>query len=264
MICKKLSIFLVLILSLFIFSGCSEEIDCSSQDTDYLKYKLDEETQTCIISKEIPKNKCGNGVAEDGEAYCNCPDDVLKDDSKFGCEGTKGDYLEKSCDEFTKSCVLTQNDKVVEETKSLEFKNSDLVFNAKAVYNSPFILNIAKENTVKFDISLLKFASIAKKYKNIFVKELRVEDSKSNILASIDYNEQITSVGDKLSIKEIGFADTKEYELKNSLKLRLVVSYDVEYYDKEGYLLRTEPKIETLSASLSKFWILNPNFYEDE
>jgi len=261
---SKIFLSILFLLSLFLFSACGEDIDCSKQDTKYLKYKLDEETKKCVISQEIPKDECGNGVTEDGESYCNCPDDVDKMHPKYGCDGELGEYLEKSCNEFTKECAFTQNKKVVEETKSLEFKNSDLTLSTKVIYNSPFILNTAKENSMKFDIELLKFGSTDKKYKNILIKDLRIEDSSSNVLANIEYNENLANLGSKLSIKEVGFADTKKYDTTSTLKLKLVISYSVDYLDSQGYVTKTVPKVETLISSIPRFKIINPNFYEEK
>lgn len=259
---KKFSLFLLVALSLFLFSGCGEEIDCSSQDSTYIKYKLNEDTDICEVAKEIPEDECGNEIPEEGETYCNCPKDVGKSHPKLGCFGSKGTYLNKSCDDFTKTCVLSQNNKVVKETKSLEFKNSDLVFNTRAEYNTPFILHTVENNEISLEISLLKFGSSSKNYKNIFVKELRIEDSKSNILATIDYDQQVTGVGSTLKPMSTALADTKEYDFTSTLKFKLVVSYEIEYLDSQGYVTKTVPKIETLSSSLSKFKIINPNFYE--
>lgn len=260
---KSKSIFLILgiLISAFIFSSCSEP-DCTGSNTVYKTYTYDKELKVCVVSKEIPKDKCGNKIKEDGETFCNCPTDVEKSNKEFGCQGNYGDYLSYQCDDFSKECVLAENDKVIEETKSLQFKNSDMIFDAKAVYDSPFLLNAHEENKFKISISLFNFLGSGKQYKNILVKELKVKDSNSNLLGEIIYNQGVSKIGDNLNIMETSFSDTKSYDFTTTLKLELIVSYTVDYLDRYGEVTKTENRVETFSASISKFKVINPNFYD--
>ena len=120
---KFKSLILIFFLSfILIFSSCSKAQDCSTQDTKYEKYQFNTDTKSCEVSKTIKKDICGNNVIEEGETYCNCKQDVIKSHPVLGCDGTLGDYLEKSCSEQNE-CILIQNNKVVEKTKSIELKN---------------------------------------------------------------------------------------------------------------------------------------------
>jgi len=73
----------------------------------------------CVVSKSIPKNQCGNNILEDKETYCNCPSDVAKTHPVYGCNGTRGMYLEQSCSK-DKLCVYKNNIKVVKTPKTID------------------------------------------------------------------------------------------------------------------------------------------------
>ncbi len=62
---------------MFVFSGCGAP-DCTEQDSTYTKYTYDEELKECKVLKQIPEDECGNNVAEEGETFCNCADDIMK------------------------------------------------------------------------------------------------------------------------------------------------------------------------------------------
>lgn len=255
---KNIILFLMLLSTFFFFSACSSSEECP-QDTTYEKFSYDEDLDKCV-SKIIDKDVCGNGVVEEGEDSCNCPKDVSKTDKKYGCSGVLGDYLEKSCNS-KKECVYSQNDKVIEETKSIQFKNSDLTFDLRATLNNPYILNVEDNNSIEFEITLFKFGNSEKNYKNIIIKELKIEDSSSVILGNIEYNENLESIDSKTTLQKIELKDIDKYEAKESLKIKLIVSYLVETLD-GGQVTKTENKIETLTSSLGRITIINPNFYE--
>ncbi|MDA3855867.1 MAG: hypothetical protein PF569_06395 [Candidatus Woesearchaeota archaeon] len=256
-------IFISLIISLIFISGCGSDIDCSLEDTTYKKYKFDEDTNECVIDKSIPQNSPTNGVIEDGETYCNAPEDVPKDhpDEDLGCDGNLGEYIDKVCNE-QKECVFTQNEKVVENTISKELKNSDIVFDVRTNYNEPYILNTDDENNIELDITLFKFPQSSVNIKNIIVQEIKLEDSYSKLLGNIEYNEKISKIGDKLPTKKISLSDTTRYESSQSVKVKLIVTYTKETLDRDGKIIKTEDKIETLIESLPKITIINPNFYD--
>lgn len=256
-------IFLFLTISLVIISGCGTDIDCSLENTNYKKFKLEESTGECVIDKSIPKNRPDNGIIEDGETYCNAPKDVPKDypDEKLGCDGNLGKYIEKACNK-QKECIFTQNEKVIENIISKELKNSEIVFDVRTKYNEPYILNLEKENKIELDITLFKFPQTSTNIKNIIVKEIKLEDSTSKLLGNIIYDEQMSELGDKLPIKKISLAETTKYETLQSIKIKLIVSYSKETLDRDGKVVKTEDKIETLIGSLPKITMINPNFYE--
>ncbi len=253
------SFFLIAISSILIlFSGCSDP-DCSSQDTTYTKYTYDEESGQCL-GKEIQKDVCGNGVIEDGETYCNCEKDVPKVHPIYGCDGELGEYLEKSCQKD--KCILTQNEKVIEQTKTIEFKNSDLTIEGKFLINNPLILNTNDKNGIQTTLSLFKTSSTYD-IKNIIVKELKIENSKNIEFGYEQYNKPLAKIGDKLETRKISIADTAEYETKETLKVKIVVSYTKETVNSDGETIKSEEKIETLSGSLGYIPLINPNFYEE-
>lgn len=257
----RFNIFFIFVLFALIFSGCSKE-DCSLKDTTYKKYSYDDTLKQCVVSKTIKENVCGNAVIETGETFCNCPKDVIQTHPTLGCTGTLGTYLEKGCSE-EKMCVLKQNEKVVMQPKSVEFKNSDITFNTIFNLNLPYIQNSFDENKVEIEVKLFKLNTQSVNIKNIIVKEITFEDANSIILATAVYNEQIDMSKYTLSKKVVEFSDVSKYEKKEAIKVKLVVTYDKEYLDSTGKVIKNEnSKIETLIGSLGTWTIINPNLYE--
>lgn len=255
----KILLSILFLSTLVLLSGCSKQIDCSTQDNTYQKFTWDDTLESCVVSKTIPKNQCGNEVAEDGETYCNCPKDVTKAHPKLGCLGTVGNYLEKACDE-KQECVLFQNDKVIEESKSLEFKNSDVIIEARTSVNTPFIINSADNNKIIIDLTLFKFPVATTNIKNLVIKELKIENSKGVLMGNAQYEEELTNIGDKASTKNIKLSDTTKYTTTDTYKMKLIISYTKESLDRDGNVIKTEDKIETLVASLGKYEVINPVF----
>ena len=107
---------------------------------------------------------------------------------------------------------------------------------------------------------MFKFPSTSSHISNVLVKEMKIENSAGVLLASVIYNEELSGIGEKLSTNKISLGDTKKYYSKDSLKMKLDVSYTKESLDSKGEVTKTENKIETLTASLGRVEIINPNF----
>lgn len=258
---KFKSLFFTLIISImFIFAGCSSDVDCSSQDTDYIKYTYDKESKLCVVSEQKQKDVCGNGIIEDGETYCSCAKDVQKSHPTLGCQGTLGTYLEKSCN-IDEQCVLTQNSKVVEQIKSLEFKNSDVIISGRFKLNTPFIQNSEDSNVVEVSLELFKFPSTSSKISSVVVNEITMENSGGLLYASQDLNKPLSAVGSSIDKIYLDLADISKYQSKESLKIKVIISYTKDYLDSKGQITKSEDKKETLVASLGTWEIINPNFF---
>jgi len=256
------AIFIVFfVVASLIFAGCTKIEDCSLQDTTYTKYSWDDETSTCKEFETIEEDVCGNGVVEDTETYCNCDDDVKKTHPLLGCDGDLGEYLEYTCT-AEKECELTQNEKVVEQTKSVEFKNSDLVFRGKFRVNTPFILGTYDSNTIDVDVDLFKTLGSGIKLRDIVVKEMSLENSAGISFGTQTYDEPVQTVGTALKTKYFSLADTTKYSTDETLKAKLVVTYVKDFLDSQGQVTKTENKVETLTINLGKWKIINPNFYK--
>lgn len=145
----------------------------------------------------------------------------------------------------------------------MEFKNSDITINSKISYNQPYVFNTEKENEIEIEMSLFKTRTNSN-IKNLIVKELRIENTASTLLASTSYTEGLSKIGDKLSNKKLTLSQINGYEKKVNLRLKLEVTYTLEYLDRDGVVTKTEKKVETLQESLSGFHLINPNFYEEE
>lgn len=254
-------LFLIITATLLLLSGCTKIPDCSEKDTTYEKYKLNEETTTCDLYKEIERNSCGNGIYEEDndETSCNCPQDVPQSHPK-ACSGSYGDYLEKSCTEQD-TCELQQNKKVVTQTKSVDLKNTDLTFRANFGISTPFILNTIDDNKITVNLDYFKGpTSSSVKLRNIVVKEMILKNNGGITFGTQNYGEQITSIGQKTQTKYFELSQTPEYESKENLKVELIVSYTKDTYNSAGEVLRSEEKIETLKVAIGTWVIINPNF----
>lgn len=261
---KYFSFFFVSLL--LILAGCSSNSqDCSSLDTTYQKYYFNSDSKECEAKTPIKQNVCGNGVIEESDKnYCNCPiddgGDIPKSHLEYGCDGDKGDYLSYMCSN-KQTCVLTQNDKVISQTKSVEFKNSDIIFNGDFNINKPLIVNIEEDNEIKVDLEYFK-TQTSSKISNIFVKEMIIENSASIKFAEISYNEKLDTPKPAYSFTQKSFkiADTAKYLTKETLKVKLIIGYTKDTLDFKGEITKTENKIETLTASLGTWEIINPIF----
>ncbi len=249
------------IIFLIFLSACSGPVDCSSQDTSYVKYTYDSEQELCVVSNQIQKDVCGNGIIEDGESFCSCAKDVPKVHPTLGCNGEEGEYLEYTCSS-EQTCVLAQNKQIVEQTKSLEFKNSDVVFSARVNLNKPFIQNLYNENKVVLDIELLKLPQTSSRISGIIIDEILIENSQGIIYSSNVLNKAFTTLGSKQDNLEFSLSDTTKYKSSESLKFKVLVSYTKEFLDSKGAVTKTENKVETLTASLGTWEIVNPNFLD--
>lgn len=259
---KKNILFLLITSVVLLLAGCSKVPDCSEMDTTYEKYKLNTETTTCELYKEIEKNQCGNGVVEEGnnEDFCSCPKDVAKTHPTLGCYGSKGEYLEYTCTQ-SETCELQQNNKVVEQTKSIDFKSSDITLRGEFSINTPFILDTVDNNKVTANLDYFKGPSSSSvKLRNVLVKELILKNSKGITFGTQDYNEQLSALGQNLRVKEFELSKTTSYQSSETLKAELVVSYIKDTYNSKGEVSKSEEKIETLKATIGTWDVINPNF----
>jgi hypothetical protein len=159
-------------------------------------------------------------------------------------------------------CVLTQNSKVVEQTKSLEFKNSDVVFSGRVTLNSPFIQNSNDENKVSVVLEFFKLPSTSNRISNVVVDELIIENSGGILFASQTLNKAFPSLGAKTDVISLDLNDITEYEDRENLRFKIVVSYVEESLSSSGEVTKTENKIETLTSSLGTWNLINSNFLD--
>ena len=251
--------YLILFISMLVLAGCGQDPDCSTYNSKYEKYGYNSEIKSCEIITSIPKNKCGNGIIEDKETFCNCPEDVPKEDPELGCFGTFDNYIENSCNLRTKECGFYQNDKVVDQTRSLDFKNSDITLNSRITLGNPFVQFTDDNNKVNLDLEVFEINSDVK-ISNIEIKSILIEGTSTGTLyADIIYNQKVTKRGDKLVSKQVELSAAPKYNHKEQLRLTLVVTYTRGILDRDGQVIRSEDKVERLVASLGNWDIINPN-----
>jgi len=261
---KNLLFLMIMTLTLF-FSGCSKIPICEEQDTPYIKYVLDEETSKCIISEEIEKDVCGNGIAEESndETFCNCPEDVKKTHPTLGCDGKLGDYLIKTCSKQDK-CDFSENNKVIEQIKTIEFNEDYLNFKSDITIKNPHILNTMDNNKIKFELSLFnKYDSSQINLKDIVISDLILIDSEGFNIGKVTYNEIVNSPGQKFNTKEIEIAKTTEYSKSISITFKLGISYTEQILNDEGVVVESNKKIKIIESYLDSRKIINPDFYEE-
>ncbi len=246
---------------LLIISACSnQEIDCSEYDTTYVKYKYDAESEKCEVLKNIPQDECGNGILEKGEDKCSCPEDFKISNPDDACTGNLGDFLNYKCNK-NDECVLFQNEKVIPQSKDIEFKNNDLNFRVIFTINNPLIINVEDDSRIEVSVMYFKNTN-GFKYKDIIVKELSLEDSTNTILGKAIYEEKLDEIGQKVKDKKIEISAITKYEEKIPIRANLIISYTKETYDNKGELIKSEEKIETLKNSLGTYTIINPLFFK--
>lgn len=254
---KKL--FLLLVPILILLSGCGEDPDCSENNTDYVTYKYDAESESCVVASTVQKDVCGNSIIEEGENYCNCAKDVSVSHPILGCEGSVGDYVEKVC--RSEVCVYDVNSKVVSQTKIIDFQGEGIGFKGEIKLGNPLVFNTYTPSTIELTIEPSFIAeSDTYKLKNIKVNSLEILDESQTKLADINYGEIIegfdTSITKKFELEPIN-----RYNQEVTLIMYFSVTYDAEIYDGIGTLVRTDTKRETVSGGLG--WsAINPDFYE--
>lgn len=250
--------FIFLLIPMLVLAGCGEDPDCSSYDTTYQKFSYNSETKQCEVTRNIQRDVCGNGIIEKDETYCNCPEDVPEEHPEFGCFGAVGAYLEKTCNQ-KKECGLYQNERVVEQTRSLDFRNSDITFSSRITLGSPFIQFSDDNNKISINLEVFQINTNVQ-ITNINVQNLLIEGTSTGTLyAEVPYNQKVTNRGDKLTPKQIELAAAPKYEHKEQLRLTLAITYDRSILDRDGNVVRTEQKVERLVASLGNWDIINPN-----
>lgn len=251
-----------LFFSLFFISGCGtqevQKITCPS-DSTYLKYTYHTDTNTC--SKTIiPKDKCGNGVAEpktNNENFCNCPADIhdvkLAID-KGGCSGNKGDYLKYYCNANTNTC----DTKITNAVKKVPAKLLTLSdggyfsFETQVDYYKPFILDKQK---IKLSFMLKNFMDTdTLKVTNINLRKIYIITDSNEILGQKILNKKFEKKYDSyiLDLPLTGFtldSFTKNY---NGINLKILVSYTKNTYNNKGELFKSEEEVFETKSKFEK------------
>lgn len=242
-----------------ILAGCSSIPDCSTQNTQYVTYAFNEDSAQCEVVEQVEKDVCGNGVQEQGETYCNCQEDVNKEHPELGCFGEKGEYLESMCVE--EQCVVQQNEKVVSQTKQLEFRNSDFTIKAELEYNSPYITSEDVESEIGIRLELFS-TNQDRNIKNIRVQSVEFFNRDDVKLGESNLGTTFSGQGSVLSPRSVEFSPLGVEEEDVFITVVLPVTYTVEYLNSDGSVSRTEQKTEDLRESLGRITFINPVFIE--
>ncbi len=252
---------------LFLFSGCSAKVeDCSGLDSVYENYAWDEELKECIVSQTLQRDVCGNGIAEDGETYCNCPEsgggDVAEDDPEYGCSGNKGVYLEFMCSEENE-CVLEVNDKIEDITARKDFDINSGAFNLEilASYKQPFMID---RHWMEVEVFLKKLEdSSKKKISNVRIKTISIETRDGEVLGYIEWNKAFTDLYQRsdvpIQLDRVSMSTfDKKYRFVNVV---LFGTYDKIEYNTQGEIYKDDKNlpIEIKYQFDSEFDVINPN-----
>lgn len=271
---NKTIFFIVLILiSTIVLSGCGKKvIDCSTKNTSYIKYKYDEKSDQCVISSQITKNVCGNGIAEKGETFCNCPKDVLKTVSleKGGCSGSKGDYLSYECNKNTKECELISTIDVKQESKLLSFNSGNyFALETEVYYNTPFIVDRDK---IKFTIMLKSSLNTDfLKIRNITIEKIYIKTAQNVFLGEATVKQKLYKQFDEITVEvpidKITFDQFDEHFKRVSLQALMSYTKDKYAKDKnEQYVLQDSSKqnVEFTQVFVDNFETINPESNNQE
>lgn len=228
----------VLLSLMLIFAGCGgKEIDCSTQNTPYVKYTYDEDQKECVVLSSVQMNECGNGVPEEGENYCNCPvddgGDVEKDDSEFGCFGNEGDYLSYSCNEDTNSCELYITDKVQKNQKLVSLNNGKTFqFDVQVEYFKPFILD-ERNNNIKLKFLLKNIRDEDRyKIKDIVIRNVYVVTRDGRILGEKNINKMFAKKLDSYEFEMSldGFSINQFEQKMSNVEVKALITFTEEIY----------------------------------
>ena len=257
---KKLFNFLFVFFLVILVSCSNNSFDCSSYDTNYEKYTYDMESEKCILTEKIRENICGNSILEEDETYCNCPTDVLKEHPNLGCFGSEGEFLENICSDKLE-CVLSENEKVSQETKEVVFKNSEINIKADMTIKKPFIINAVEDNKINFEFELFEVQTNRVAISNIILKEIVIKDSKGVVIASKDIDKNLAKIDDKIN-EDLEVNNMGEYSNNLNMKAELIVDYRKVSLNSQGEEIKSENKREILKYSLGYYIILDANFLE--
>ncbi len=252
------SLFLIILLAgIIALGGCSsEKKDCSNYGDQYHIYSYNKDTGKCELIRVIKKG-CGNGIIEEDENACNCPEDVNLNDPEHGCSGTKGDYLNKECK--NKKCVLVPNDNVVETTKTLNIKDSYLNFIVEITADKPYITNSFKDSIMKIKINLF---DTKEGISDVKIEAIRVIDSYSNLLGS---SETPITIKESESItKTLKLNPYSDFYKKTKVRVELYVSYKLHKYDSQGNEIYVSDQKSILKGDLGYWDFINAKIDQEE
>ena len=289
--------FLILIFFcfLFLFSSCGEIPDCSTQNTEFEIYGYDEDKEKCVIEKKIPnceekntdykiyeydsnKNECflseeiekdspTNGIIEEGETFCNAPDDVPKNHSEFGCFGNMGDYLEYQCK--NNECILDKTKDVITEVREVNVKRGSYFnFLFTITFPKPYIYtyntDLDFDDTINFNIELFNLiASEDLKIEDLVIESIQIKDGRLNLISEIIINEEFKKIKDSISL-DFRIDEKIEFESVDKIYFDVTVSYTKDKYD-DGELYESEDIREVLKKNyINKYTFINPNYFEEE
>jgi len=242
---RKLTLIIVLVLTLFIVSACGEckkDSDCENKKCFTVSCK----DKTCDY---IPVPECcGNGIKENTEDgavgnECTCPQD-------YGfCQGSSGQYLTKLCNDEKTECALDFK-KGAQKMSSTTYRRaySGNNFKVTAYYNTPFNLDA---DTFRVDIGL---ESIQDKASDIKITKLTLNGknskSKDIILGEKEVNKYILDTETSISDEIILDFTTTEQEEKISY-LSILINFEYLYDSGRTKLEKTESfKFDLTKAEL--------------
>lgn len=255
--------------TLFLLASCGEDqavLDCASQNNEYVTYAFDEETASCYIVSEIDRDVCGNDIAEEGETFCNCPEDISQTLplEEGGCNGDKGEFLSYACRED--ECVLEVTDKVTTSTKIVDMSaGSDVKLGASISYAYPFMID---RHNFDVRVSLDDFMNTENiKIKKVNIVKAFIVSSAGDQLGRADIRKEFKSKFDEIpfNVELSGFSfDTFNQEYRN-VEFKLQGTYVKETYDNDGKLIKSEEKDFDFEERFeTKLNLIDPNNTEGD
>jgi len=264
-------IFVILILVMFLASGCKEcktSLDCSDYVREnYGSYSKDCLDIDCIKNKcsvDVENNCCGNDDCEKAESECSCPADCGKCSGKAkvqsGSKKVDAEYLEYGCE--NNKCMLTFDKSIVRtldlyDDKTFSYFKWDIMTSIDQPFdidNSKFMITIEIKDTdeeLVLPISITKLKLIDRVERGLIVGQKET----NKVLSGIG-----ESVTETIPIKEDSMKD-----IEDEKKIELIIEYNYKIKEKVGSNSEGEPiyeeKIERKTYSEtynSKIFFVNP------
>ena len=201
---------------------CEKDAECPTQKCFAASCVQNE----CV--QEPRANCCGNGIKDNNENECSCPEDYGE------CEGEQGSYLEKFCRSAKDECAFDVKDDKISRATVLHTKDlAGFSISVKAAYDKPFNVDRSVFNA---EIELLSKKDSIISPKITKIELIGKQKSQSSILGSYEIKRDLWANGFKFEAPinvQYGLSDKEE-----KTDIYLQISY--EYKEKVGAEIKTK------------------------
>ncbi|MFP4403261.1 MAG: hypothetical protein ACLFPJ_02845 [Candidatus Woesearchaeota archaeon] len=227
----KYLLIIFLLISLFFAFGCKEkECETSSECKNTRGTCFNAVCEEYKCEHKPILECCGNGICEEGENYCNCPDDCLEDT----CEGnllideietrtrTKeihSEYLQKMC---SKNKCIVDIDTDSQQTVPFIF-DSGVLGNSLSIsvnVKKPLVIN---HDRLEIEVEL---RDTDKDFSNLKITEIQIVGSGNKLFGrNNNFNGKLDSVGSSFKTNVPITYTSDSLEMEESASMRFFYEY---------------------------------------